>query len=159
MGLSSYTMSQSPQRGLRRTQGDAFMNVKNCRKCGRLFNYALGPMICPQCRDALEEKFKEVKKYIQDHPMCGIQEVSRECDVEVSQIQQWLREERLEFTSDSVMVLNCESCGSPIRCGKFCDNCKNQLTNSLKSVMPQKAKPVEQPKKDPREAARMRFLG
>lgn len=134
------------------------MNVKNCRKCGRLFNYAMGPYICPQCREALEEKFKEVKKYIQDHPMVGIHEVSRECDVEVSQIQQWLREERLQFAEDSAITLNCESCGAPIRSGKYCDSCKAQLTSSLRSVMPQKPKPVEQPKKDPRDAARMRFL-
>ncbi len=134
------------------------MNVKNCRKCGKLFNYALGPQICPACHDALEEKFKEVKAYIQDHPMVGIHEVSRECDVETTQIQQWLREERLEFTSDSAVTLSCESCGCAIRSGRYCDNCKNQLTNSLRSVIPQKPAP-QAPKKDPREAARMRFLG
>ena len=64
------------------------MNVRNCRKCGKLFNYAMGPIICPQCKDELEEKFKQVKTYISDHSGCGIQEVARECEVEVSQIQQ-----------------------------------------------------------------------
>ena len=137
------------------------MNVRNCRKCGRLFNYAMGAIMCPQCKEALEGKFKEVKKYIQDNPNCGIQEVARECDVEVSQIQQWLREERLEFTSDSVVVLNCESCGAPIRSGRYCDGCKGQLTNALKSVsssMRKANEPAPTQKTDPRDAARMRFL-
>ena len=56
------------------------MNVRNCRKCGKLFNYVAGPFTCPQCREALEEKFKEVKEYISKNPGVGIHEVSRECD-------------------------------------------------------------------------------
>ncbi len=40
------------------------MNVRNCRKCGNLFNYVSGPPICMACREKLEEKFQEVKKYI-----------------------------------------------------------------------------------------------
>ena len=114
------------------------MNVRNCRKCGRLFNYAMGPIICPQCREALEEKFKEVKAYISEHNGCGIQEVARECDVEVSQIQQWLREERLQFSEDSMVQLTCESCGTTIRSGRFCDKCKNEMANGFqKAITPQ----------------------
>ena len=33
--------------------------------CGKIFNYVVGPVICPRCREAREEKFQEVKKYIQ----------------------------------------------------------------------------------------------
>ena len=32
------------------------MNVRNCRKCGAIFNYVMGPIMCPACRDALEAK-------------------------------------------------------------------------------------------------------
>ena len=135
------------------------MNVRNCRKCGRLFNYVLGPITCPACREGLEAKFKEVKAYIQEHPACGMKEVSEECDVEPGQIQQWVREERLEFTSESLMVVNCESCGAPIRSGRYCDKCKNALTNGLRAAMqrPQAAAPtVTKPKDDKNK---MRFLG
>ena len=38
------------------------MNVRNCRNCGRIFNYVTGTVICPGCRDALEAKFQEVKE-------------------------------------------------------------------------------------------------
>ena len=42
------------------------MEVKNCKNCGRLFNYIGGAYksLCPACIDRLEEKFQEVKKYI-----------------------------------------------------------------------------------------------
>ncbi len=90
--------------------------------------------------------------------MCGIQEVSRECEVEVSQIQQWLREERLEFAEGSAIVLNCESCGAPIRSGKYCDSCKNQLTNALRSVTQSRRQPEAPTPAAKRDSDRMRFL-
>ena len=67
------------------------MNVRNCRKCGSLFNYVSGPPICPACREKLEEKFQEVKKYIQDNGHASIPEVAEACDVSTNQIHQWLR--------------------------------------------------------------------
>lgn len=133
------------------------MNVRNCRKCGRIFNYAMGPLMCPQCRDALEAKFTEVKTYIQDHPGVGIHEVARECDVEITQIQQWLREERLQFSEDSMVQLTCESCGEPIRSGRFCDKCKNSMVNGFQQSM-RPATPPPEPKKDVKDSPRMRFL-
>lgn len=132
------------------------MNVRNCKKCGRLFNYAVGPIMCPQCREALEDKFKEVKTYVSEHKGCGINEVAEECEVEIAQIRQWLREERLEFTSDSMINLNCESCGTTIRSGRFCDKCKNEMLNGFKSsTRPATPEPV---KKQEKENPRMRFM-
>ncbi len=113
------------------------MNVRNCRNCGRIFNYVTGSPLCQICRGALEEKFQEVKKYIQEHRGVGIPEVSAACDVEPSQIQQWLREERLEVTEDSAIYLNCEKCGAPIRSGKYCDKCRAEVTNSFRSIIRQ----------------------
>ena len=34
------------------------MDVKNCRKCKRLFNYIGGQQICPACREAIEAEFR-----------------------------------------------------------------------------------------------------
>ena len=86
------------------------MNARNCRKCGKLFNYVSGPPICMACREALEEKFQEVKKYIEDHRTATIPQVSEECDVSTNQIQQWLREERLQLGEGSGITLFCEKC-------------------------------------------------
>ena len=40
------------------------MNVRNCMKCGKIFNYAIGRPICPACKDKMDEKFRIVKEYI-----------------------------------------------------------------------------------------------
>ena len=136
------------------------MNVRNCRHCGRIFNYVAGPIMCPACREKMEEKFQEVKEYIREHKGVGIMEVSEACDVESSQIRQWLREERLEVTEDSAIYLNCESCGAPIRTGRFCDKCKNEVTKGFKDIVStnRAATETQQNKNDSARDARMRFL-
>ncbi|MBQ2804067.1 MAG: flagellar protein [Lachnospiraceae bacterium] len=111
------------------------MNVRNCRQCGRIFNYVAGPFLCQVCREKMELKFQEVKEYIRENPGVSIPQVSEACDVEPSQIRQWLREERLEVTEDSAIFLNCDGCGMPIRCGKYCDKCKGNLASGLKNVL------------------------
>ncbi len=84
-------------------EGVRYMNIRNCRMCGHIFNYVAGPFLCPHCREKMEAKFQEVKEYIRANPGVGIQDVAENCDVEPSQIQQWLREERLELTEGSVI--------------------------------------------------------
>ncbi len=134
------------------------MDVRNCRNCGKLFNYLSGPHICPACREALEEKFKEVKKYIQDHKGVTIPEVSEACEVDPQQIRQWIREERLEFADGGVTGIACEKCGAPIPTGRFCEKCKAEMANNLNSVMPKKKTEPVKVKKDPRDNPKMRFL-
>lgn len=134
------------------------MNVRNCRSCGRLFNYVTGAAICPICREEKEKKFQEVKKYIQDHKMASVVEVSQECEVEVNQIHQWVREERLQFAEDSPIRVSCEKCGAMIRAGVYCEKCKIEMTNTLNSAY-KKETPVSEPaKKKVTERDRMRFL-
>lgn len=135
------------------------MNVRNCRGCGRIFNYVAGPILCQRCREDMEAKFQEVKEYIRSNPGVGIPEVSDACDVPVSQIQQWLREERLEVTENSPIYLTCESCGANIRSGKYCDKCKSQMVSGFRNVM-DAAKPApEMPKRrDTKDNPKMRYL-
>jgi flagellar operon protein (TIGR03826 family) len=134
------------------------MNVRNCRYCRRLFNHVVGPPICPTCRDEKEKKFQEVKKYIQDHRGATIHEVSEECDVEVNQINQWIREERLQFSEDSPIRVKCEKCGEMIRAGVYCDKCKAELANTLGSAYKKELPVTEEPKKKQSEKDKMRFL-
>ncbi|MCI9338871.1 MAG: flagellar protein [Lachnospiraceae bacterium] len=134
------------------------MNVRNCKSCGSIFNYVTGQVICPVCREKLEKKFYEVKEYIRENKGAGIQEVSEACEVEVSQIRQWLREERLELATDASVYLNCESCGQPIRSGRFCDKCKANMTKELQSVIKSNRPAEPKPEKNPKDNAKMRFL-
>ena len=130
------------------------MDVKNCKICKRLFNALSGQKICPTCLNKLEDKFKEVKEYIRENKNCTINEVSEQMEIPVHQIKQWIREERLTFSEDSVGGIECEKCGTFIRAGRYCAKCKNELLNALK---PEK-KIFENPKQIKTIDNKMRFL-
>ena len=79
--------------------------------------------------------------------------------MEVSQIHQWLREERLELVDGSGITLQCETCGAAIMSGRFCNKCKGELTRGLNAAVRQAApSPAPENPKNPRDNNRMRFL-
>lgn len=131
------------------------MEVKTCKQCKRIFNYLSGPPICPRCRDLMEEKFIEVREYIREHPAEGINEVAAATDVSSNQIRRWIREERLAFSEESGIGLDCESCGKMIRSGRLCQSCKDKLLGKVEDMYHQDDSVVA---RKHREAARMRFL-
>lgn len=133
------------------------MDVRNCRTCGRLFNYLGGPNICPSCRDEMEMKFQNVKEYIRNNPRASMQEISDENEVSTNQLRQWIREERLQFTDDSPIGIDCEICGATIKTGKYCDACKNNTANALAKSIEKEQLPEPPKPKQKRENA-MRFL-
>ncbi len=132
------------------------MDIRNCKNCGKMFNY-IGNPICPSCEKVLEDKFQEVKQYVRKHPEASITVVAEENDVSVNQIKRWVRQERLEFSDGSLVGLACENCGTMIKTGRFCEECKQKLINNVSSALKPKAvKPAAPERKDAN--ARMRFL-
>ncbi len=133
------------------------MDVRACKSCGKLFNYLSGPPICMECKDDLERKFLNVKEYIRNNKVVSIKEISEANDVSIKQLQQWIREERLEFTKDSPIQINCETCGKKIRTGRLCEDCKKKLASGLSGGGEKKEEPVE---KKPKKTGgnQMRFL-
>lgn len=119
------------------------MDVKTCRICGRLFNYVSGPVRCPACMDELERKFQEVKEYIWNHRQASLSQISEETKVSVGQLRQWVREERLSFADDSPVGLECEVCGTMIKTGRFCKNCKEKINSNLSTAIKREAPPVQ----------------
>ena len=115
------------------------MEVRNCRGCGKLYNYIGGPYrnLCPNC----------------------IEKVAEECDVSTRQIEQWIRDERLVIADDSPIGITCERCGASIRSGRFCERCKNKMANNLGSMYGESNAAVEHMEKRLSSAdAKMRFL-
>ena len=54
------------------------MEVTSCKDCGRIFNYIGGVRLCVDCRAKLEDKFTEVKRYIEEHKNATVNQVSEE---------------------------------------------------------------------------------
>ena len=110
------------------------MNVRNCSRCGKIFNYVAGQPICETCRKELEQDYQKVKDYIKDNPNQGLKEVAEACEVPENQLKQWVREERLMF-SKGAGAITCEKCGAPIETGRFCEKCKATMTTDLNGMV------------------------
>ena len=136
------------------------MEVRNCRGCGKLYNYIGGPYrnLCPNCIEKIEEKYLEVKEYIQDHHNATMTEVAEECDVSTRQIEQWVREERLYFSDDSPYGIGCERCGKIIKTGRFCDSCRNDMANTFQNAYQKKEAPKPKSSRVTSERDKMRYL-
>lgn len=136
------------------------MEVRNCRGCGRLYNYIGGSYrnLCPDCINKMEEKFQEVKDFIEENKTATMPMISLECDVKMEQIEKWIREERLYFSDDSPIGIECESCGATIKSGRFCPACKEKMTNNFNSLYNNTGYEAPKRKSDVKEKERMRFL-
>ena len=107
------------------------MNVTNCRSCGRLFNVIDREKLCPECQKKIDERFKDVKEYLHEHPDASVEELSKELKISVKQIIHWIREERLVLSNPTSTEITCESCGKPICSGRFCKKCKTRIATDL----------------------------
>lgn len=132
------------------------MNVRNCRKCGKVFNSIFGQRVCPDCNKAAEEKFSEVRDYVRDNKGVSIKKVSIECDVEEAQIRQWVKEERLILDTESGFGVFCERCGVGIPSGRLCPTCKSDLINGFQPTQRPAANTTESPVK--KTDNKMRFI-
>ncbi len=137
------------------------MGTGICWNCHKVFYYAGGEELCPECRTKITEKFRVVKEYIYDHPGVKIPEVIEACDVTERQILRWLREERLSIAEDSAIVLTCKNCGRPINSGMYCQECKRALALSKRDSRPLENIPDEDLMAEftSRTSGRMRYLG
>lgn len=133
-------------------------DVRNCRRCGRIYNYISGPPICQDCRQADEETFKRIKEYLYKYPGATLTQVATDCEVSVEKIKMFLREGRLEITEGSNIILECEKCGKSIRTGRFCQECQNDLSSDISGSMGKSDKHEEHLDAAKRNAIGMRYL-
>jgi len=133
-------------------------DLRNCRRCGKMFNY-IGVPICPTCVESDEADFKRVKEYLYQNPGASMSEVSSVLEISIEKITRYLRDGRLEIVGGSGnMILHCESCGKSINSGRFCDMCSNDLSKGFKSTADQLSKSANNSNDETKRTAEMRFL-
>ncbi|NLM74462.1 MAG: flagellar operon protein YvyF [Clostridiaceae bacterium] len=105
--------------------------VRNCRRCKKIFMFVTGPQLCDACKKLEEEEFERVRSFLKEFPGATIQEVARETEVPTQQIYKYLKEGRLEVAENSPIALQCENCGVRVKSGRFCINCSKKLANEM----------------------------
>ncbi len=105
---------------------------RNCSRCGKLFTYAYGTVLCDSCKKSDEDDFRKVKDYLYNHPGANLSKIAIDLDISVKRIKNFLREGRLEISGDGAnLFLDCEKCGMSIKTGLYCEECEKALKNDL----------------------------
>ena len=100
------------------------MEVKLCRNCGKMINYrGFGPVLCGMCASEEEKLFRRVRDYLYDHPNAKLEDTAAACGVKKALIQQWCKEDSLQYSSPNATGLYCSTCGTPICSGMYCEKC------------------------------------
>jgi flagellar operon protein (TIGR03826 family) len=134
-------------------------DVRNCRRCGKIYNYIGGQPICQICKDQDEGDFKRVKEYLYQNPGATLSEVSTVLEVSVEKIKAYLKDGRLEIVgSDSNMVLECETCGKSIKTGRYCNDCSSGLSKDLRSTASQMSSSMSAAEAAAKKVIGMRYL-
>ncbi len=109
------------------------MKTLKCRRCSQVFQVqgVLG-QLCPNCIREEEAIYNRVRSFVKDNPGISVQEVSEILSVSRAKIMNYIKEERLEVTSNSKAALKCKNCGKPISTGIFCSDCKRVHTDVKK---------------------------
>lgn len=134
-------------------------DVRNCRRCGRIFNYIGGAPICPSCKETDEEDFKRVKEYLYKNPGASLSIVSADLEISVEKIRGFLKEGRLEIIGEEGnLVLECEACGKAIKTGRYCDDCAKNLTRDLRSTAKSMNNELSQSQQSKEKGIGMRYM-
>ncbi|MBF8982985.1 MerR family transcriptional regulator [Lutibacter sp. B2] len=117
--------------------------IRNCKQCGRIFQYTGVTQICSRCHKKDDEEYQMVKEYVYDHRGATITEISEETGVDEDRILRYIRAGKLEIIGeDSSILIQCERCGKGIRTGRFCDPCIAELRSGLAGTKVEKKKEV-----------------
>lgn len=114
---------------------ELYMNLKSCRICKKLFKTVNeNDDVCPACRVSSEETFQLIKQYLQEYPGTALPILSEETGVPIYVIEHYLKQERIEVSPNSPIMLCCNKCGAQIVTGMYCDACGRTLANELKKI-------------------------
>ncbi len=77
------------------------MRTLKCRRCSQFFTVqgTLG-QLCPNCIRDEEAMYLRVRAFVKDNPGVSVQEVSEILSISRSKIMNYIKEERLEVTSN-----------------------------------------------------------
>ena len=125
------------------------MQLKNCRWCGKVFAHPVD-VVCPDCRQQEEEEFETVYQYLKKRRNATIDEVHEETGVDKRRIVKFIRQGRLMSDSGKPfdIFVNCESCGDPIREGRYCNRCTKTLQEEVEGLDPQEEPPPRRRRED-----------
>jgi len=109
------------------------LNIANCPRCGKIYSRGIRD-VCNSCHKEIEQEYEKCVEYLKENRGATIYEVSDATGVTVRQITKFIREGRISMVGTPNLSYPCESCGTLIRQGNLCDECRTRLTKQVRKV-------------------------
>jgi ribosomal protein L32 len=107
------------------------MEIRKCMRCKKFFNTLKSPY-CGECLDVIDRECKLIHNYIAQHPDADASEIANALVIDERTVLYLLREGRLEMKAQPQTP--CQSCGQPIRSGRFCPACVARMSRALQNA-------------------------
>lgn len=115
------------------------MTIRNCKKCGKIYQYDGVHKICLECRRKEEKDFEKVKEFLRENPSSSINKVSEETGVEKKTIIEFIKNDRLIAEDIEIEeTIRCQRCGREIKHGKYCEKCISDFKGEIESIKKEK---------------------
>jgi len=118
------------------------MNLDNCPRCGRLYLKNIMEM-CQVCVKELEHQYEICVKYLRENRGTNIQELSDATEISIKEITRFIREGRISIANAPNLMYPCEICGTLIRDGHMCENCRSRLRKDFTTAAKESASTKE----------------
>ncbi len=109
------------------------MNIINCVRCNKLIQQSYSSL-CPDCRAATYDHASHVREFVMAHPGLMVEEVARDCQLSLKDMEDMLFSGRLGSAAAMIMF-KCQSCHTKVsaqhRKGRFCPECANKIETQV----------------------------
>ena len=105
--------------------------LKNCEKCGKVFNAEPQDLFCADCNIDAAKELKKVIDYLREHPLASIMEVNQKTGVPQQQLFRYVKNGSLKMRKPSDDY-KCRLCGKDIKKGTLCEACRAKVEGMRK---------------------------
>lgn len=100
--------------------------LKNCEKCGKVFDSEGDEALCSECYLEDKKELKKVKDYLNRDPLASIMDVCNKTGVPQAQILRFIKDGNLKIRGP-LEGFKCRLCGRPVSKGTICDECRGKI--------------------------------
>ena len=109
--------------------------VRDCPRCGDLFNYTGVRDVCHKCAQSEEEMYQIVYRFLRkrENRAATVDRIVEATGVDEDLLYKWVRKGRLQPAMFPNLGYPCDSCGRLTTQGKICTKCQDELKRDLRT--------------------------
>jgi uncharacterized protein len=104
--------------------------LKNCERCGKVFNAEGIDSFCHECSIAEARDLKKVTDFLRINPMASVMDVNKKTGVTQQQLSRFIKNGSLKMRQAGSN--KCRVCGDEIKGGALCQGCRAKVEGMQK---------------------------